>query len=114
MWLQVPTLSMRDVILALDYPDFYLHDVEGLKVILSAYHAAVNAVSNLLNQLHGNQWLLCSWFIVYDKFQPFCVYMFISLTCLGCSRVSEAVQTTNFIILPSGFVMGSSHNLEAI
>ena len=55
MWLQVPTLSMRDVILALDYPDFYLHDVEGLKVILSAYHTAVNAVSNLLNQLHGNQ-----------------------------------------------------------
>ena len=35
---------MRDVILALDYPDFYLHDVEGLKIILSAYHNAVNAV----------------------------------------------------------------------
>ena len=44
LWLQVPTLSMRDVILALDYPDFYLHDVEGLKIILSAYHNAVNAV----------------------------------------------------------------------
>ena len=35
---------MRDVILALDYPDFYLNDVEGLKIILSAYHNAVNAV----------------------------------------------------------------------
>ena len=48
LWLQVPTLSMRDVILALDYPDFYLHDVEGLKIILSAYHNAVNAVSSIV------------------------------------------------------------------
>ena len=40
---------MRDVILALDYPEFYLHDVEGLKIILSAYHNAVNAVRTLLS-----------------------------------------------------------------
>ena len=43
--LQVPALSMRDVILAMDYPEFFLHDVEGLKIILSAYHNAVNVVS---------------------------------------------------------------------
>ena len=36
---------MRDVILAMDYPEFFLHDVEGLKTILSAYHNAVNVVS---------------------------------------------------------------------
>ncbi|XP_065914765.1 CCR4-NOT transcription complex subunit 1-like isoform X2 [Dysidea avara] len=39
---KVPALSMRDVILAMDYPEFFLHDVEGLKIILSAYHNAVN------------------------------------------------------------------------
>jgi len=38
---------MRDVILAMDYPEFILHDVEGLKIILSAYHNAVNVVSVL-------------------------------------------------------------------
>ena len=43
--LQVPTLSMRDVILAMDYPEFFLRDVEGSKIILSAYHNAVNVVS---------------------------------------------------------------------
>ena len=32
----------------------------------------------------------------------------------GCSRVSEAVQTTNFIMFPSAYVMGSTHNMETI
>ena len=40
MTLQSPTLSWREVVLELDHPEFYLSDMEGLRIVIQAYRAA--------------------------------------------------------------------------
>ena len=38
--MQVPHLDWREVIIELDYPEFFVPDVQGLNFILEAYNLA--------------------------------------------------------------------------
>ena len=82
------------MILAMDYPEFLLHDVEGLKIILSAYHNAVNVVSIpyyltvqcsdccVYRELYS-QWMLSilNGRILRDRYIVCSMYVFVLLAC---------------------------------
>ena len=82
------------MILAMDYPEFLLHDVEGLKIILSAYHNAVNVVSlpyYITVQCSDfcvyrelcSQWMLSilNGRILRDRYSVCSTYVFVLLVC---------------------------------